>query len=182
MFKQGIVEKFKINDKKVVFRYPIAKENIADLLALINSLIEERAMISLQKKVTPNEEKAWLINNLKEIKKKEKVLFLVEVDGKIMGNAEVKTGKDATKHVGNLGILLRKEIRGQGIGKKLLKTIIREAEKALKVKIITLSVFSTNKVAKGVYRKVGFKEVGKIKKGINHYGKFLDDVVMAKYL
>lgn len=176
------MEKFKINGKKVIFRYPIAKENIADLLAFINSLIEERAMISLQKKVTPKEERAWLIDNLKEIKKKEKVLFLVEVDGKIMGNAEVKTGKDATKHVGKLGISLRKEIRGRGIGKKLLENIIKETKNILGVKIIILEVFSANKVARHMYRKLGFKEVGKIRKGVNYYGKFLDDIIMAKYL
>jgi len=176
-----IVEKFNINGKTVIFRYPTIKD-LDGLLNCINSLVEERAMVRIQKKKTRKEEKEWLLKTLKNIKAKTEVFLVVDIEGKIMGSSGVTKNRGAMAHVGELGISLRKEARGKGMGKRLFKALIREAKKVLKVKIITLEVFGRNSIAQNLYKKCGFKEMGRIKKGVNHYGRFDDLVTMVKYL
>ena len=43
-------------------------------------------------------------------------------------------------------------------------------------------MFSNNERARHVYEKVGFKETGRIPKGLYRNGKFIDDVIMVKEL
>ena len=177
-----IVEKFNLEGKEVIFRYP-KPEDVDGLLRAINSLVKEKAMIAQQKKQTKKGEIKWLTDQLNQIKNKKRVFLVVEVEDKIMGSAVVGIGKENfNDHVGELGISLRKEIRGKGIGKKLLKKIIKEAKKVLKIKIIKLRTMGINKVAQRAYKKCGFKEIGRIKKGVKYYGRYVDDVIMVKYL
>ncbi len=57
-----------------------------------------------------------------------------------------------------------------------------EQARLMKVTILTLSVFATNKRAIHVYEKVGFKEAGRIRKGIYRKGQFIDRIIMTKEL
>lgn len=175
-----IIEKFKIDGKTVIFRYPTARD-LDGLLDCVNSLIKERVMITLQKEKKRKEEKEWLSKMLKNVKQKKEVFLVVDVDGKIVGSSGVGKNRGAMAHVGELGISLRKEARRKGIGERLFRAALKEAKKVLKVKIITLGVFGSNIIAQNLYKKYGFKEAGRIKKGVNHYGRFDDLIKMAKY-
>jgi hypothetical protein len=66
--------------KQVVFRYPRSSD-LKDMIKTINALVEERVDIAKTTKVTLKEEKAWLDSVLRSIRKKEKVMIVVEVDG-----------------------------------------------------------------------------------------------------
>lgn len=177
-----IVEKFTLEGKEIIFRYP-RLEDLDDFLRSINSLVEEKAMMTTQKKKTKREERKWLSDLLKQIKNRETVCLVTEVDGKVMGSANVRKQKNLPEsHVGELGIALRKEIRGKGIGEKLLKRVMEEAEKVLKLKIIKLRTMGINKIAQKLYRKCGLNEVGRIKNGLKYYRRYVDDVTMVKYV
>jgi ribosomal protein S18 acetylase RimI-like enzyme len=54
-----------------------------------------------------------------------------------------------------------------------MQTLIEESRKA-GLKILVLDVFNTNKTAKALYQKMGFKEAGRIRKGIYKNGKYID--------
>jgi RimJ/RimL family protein N-acetyltransferase len=100
-----------------------------------------------------------------------------------MGGCEItKDNFDVSRHVGTLGIGLRKDVRGMGIGKKLVRLCLCESKKKLELKIVKIYVFDTNKSARLFYKRLGFKEVGKIPKGVLHNGKYKDDIIMAKRL
>ena len=173
-----IVKRFEIVGKKIVFRYPRAND-LKGLLELVNAIVDDKAMVSSQAKKTKKEERMWLLSILKNTKKKEGVYLIVEMSGKIVGNAAVERHKEsAKKHVGVFGIMLRKEARGKGIGEKLLRCVIEEAKKVLKVKIVTLEVMKSNKVALHLYRKCGFKVIGTIKSGVKYYNRYEDDILM----
>jgi len=177
-----IVEKFNLEGKGIIFRYP-KSEDLDSLLRTINSLVEEKAMLTIQEKQTKREETKWLTDQLNKIKNKQGVFLVVEVEGKIMGSAGVKKQERLSEnHIGELGISLRKEIRGKGIGTRLLKRTMKEAKKVLKVKIIRLRTMGINKIAQRLYQKCGFKEVGRIKRGLKCYRKYVDEVIMVKYL
>jgi len=82
-------------------------------------------------------------------------------------------------HVGEFGISVRKEYRGIGLGKYLMKTTLKLAKKRLKAKIIRLSVFENNRVAQNLYKKFGFKKVAKIPKQIQYKRKLISEIVMV---
>lgn len=77
-----------------------------------------------------------------------------------------------SSHIGTLGIHVRKEYRGRGVGKALLLRTI-EACKG-KFEIITLEVFSNNLQAKRLYEEVGFRKYGTLTKGVKREGKYID--------
>lgn len=120
---------------------------------------------------------------MKAVKKKGKVFVAIEVDGEYAGSCEITRDEMNTKkHIGTLGIGLRKEIRGLGIGKKAMQICIKEAKKSLGISIVKLEVYNTNKPGIGLYKKLGFRITGRIKKGALHWGKYKDDITMVKYL
>lgn len=83
--------------------------------------------------------------------------------------------------MGGLGIAIRNGYRDIGIGTKMLETLILHAEK-MGLKILTLTVFSTNKRAKYVYEKIGFKETGRIPNELYKNEKYIDHIIMVKEL
>ncbi len=65
-----------------------------------------------------------------------------------------------------------------------MKEIIKLAKKELKpkLKIIRLSAMSINKPALGLYKKLGFKIVGRIPKQLEYKSKLIDEIIMLLYL
>ncbi|MFA5730016.1 MAG: GNAT family protein [Candidatus Paceibacterota bacterium] len=168
--------------EKITFREP-QMNDLKSSLEMINSLVDEKAYITVQKKLNLKEERKYLKQILKEKEKGTRVDLILDINGKVCGSARISLIDKETKgHVGELGISLIKEIRGRGLGEKLLRKIIEKARKELKIKIITLYAYSKNKVAINLYKKVGFKKLGTIKNGINHYGKYVNNDMMVKYI
>lgn len=168
--------------EKITFRNPKISDSKSSL-EFINSLVKEKAFVVLQKKISLKEEREYLKRILKDMKEKKAVYLFIDIDGKIMGNASVSLkDKGARRHVGELAISIKKEIRGRGLGKEFLKRVIEKAKKELKITMVTLYAASENKVAIGLYKKMGFKEAGMVKKEYNHYGKVMDTVLMVKYI
>ena len=158
--------------RKVVLREP-RWEDLDDLLDFINSLVEEGADIMRETPVTREEEADWLGKRLASIEKGEIIGVVAEVDGKVVANSEVVRRRGSQSHVGGLGIATKKGYRGIGIGKELMKTLIGESRKA-GLKVLVLEVFDSNSVAKSLYTKMGFKDAGRIPKGVFKKGKYID--------
>ena len=62
-----------------------------------------------------------------------------------------------------------------------MKTLIEQAH-AMSLKLLTLSVYATNRHAHHVYQSAGFVDTGRIPKKFFKDGKFIDEIVMAKVL
>ena len=101
---------------------------------------------------------------------------------KVVGSSTVEKDKQAASHVGIFGIAISKDYRSVGLGKFMMQLTIKEARKNLKSEIIRLHVFEPNKPAQNLYKRLGFKTVGRIPKGIKHHGKYMNDVIMYKKL
>lgn len=165
------------DDRKVVLR-SVKWEDLDDLLELINSLVEEGADILRADKVTRNEEADWLGKRLARIDKDELIDTVAEVEGKVIANSEVEKRGGLMSHVGYLGIAIKSGYRGIGIGAQIMKTLIEESKKA-GLRILVLEHFDTNKTARRLYEKMGFKETGRTSKGICKYGKYIDLIHMT---
>ncbi len=169
----------KNNQKQKIIIRPPKISDLDSSLEMINSLVEEKAMLTVQKKSTHKEEEKYLKGIIKE--KEALHLFLI-IDGKVAGSAKVSKLGNGRNHIGELGISLRREYRGMGLGKNLSKTIMEKAIKKFKLKIIILNVFKKNKTAYYLYKKLGFKEVGVIKGEVKYYNKYEDVITMVKYI
>ncbi|MEM3655356.1 MAG: GNAT family N-acetyltransferase [Thermoprotei archaeon] len=77
--------------------------------------------------------------------------------GRVVGLCDVgRRSGAAESHVGVLGIALRKEYRGQGLGRRLITYCL---EKCVGVfEIVTLEVFSNNVRAVKLYTPLGCKQ------------------------
>lgn len=171
----------KIDPNKVIIREP-KMSDAKSLVSLVNSLVKERAFINLQQPVNLKQEKEYLKFILKKIKNKEAVYFYLDLNGEVVGSSGLTIRYGFQDHIGDIGIIIHPKAQGLGLGEKLLTKVIQEGIKKLKCKIIQLDVFSQNKRAIKLYKKVGFEKIGKVKGGVGYFGKFLDNEIMVKYI
>ena len=165
----------------IVIRYP-KMSNAKELWKFINTLSKERTFILYQgEKVSLKKETEWLEKTMQRMKKKEEVGLSVFIGKKIIGMSGVRMGNKIKSHIGNFGILIRKEYRGEGIGWLLMNEVMMEAKKNLKnLKIVTLDVFEANKIAQNLYKKMGFKKYGFLPEGLMYRGGYTGDISMYK--
>jgi RimJ/RimL family protein N-acetyltransferase len=187
IFKEGkIIDKFFVNKDgkkiEVILRYP-KMSDAHDYVSLLNSLIDESARIMIINKVTLKQEKEFLKSGIKNIKSCNEIQIVVEIDGQAVGNCSISKGFGTFSHIGTFGIILSKEYRGLGIGRKLAKTTIEIGKKQLKLKIAKLGVAVDNKNANEMYKQLGFKTCGKMPYGMKtKNNKYVDEILMYKVL
>lgn len=172
---QGVTKK----GKPIVVRYP-KKSDAKAMWAYINKLSKEQTYILFQgEEIAFKDEEEYLKKMLEKIKKKKAVQLLVFSNSMLVGISEVNLRDRAIAHEGVFGISVLEEYRGEGIGKKFMEQVLKEAKQNLpQLKIVTLGVFSNNLLAIKIYKKFGFKEYGRLPEGILYKGKYLDHIYM----
>lgn len=84
-------------------------------------------------------------------------------------------------HRGGLGMGLLPEFRGQGLGSKLLSSVLDHAKK-FGLEKVELNVYTSNTPAVALYKKFGFEQEGLIKKYRKLDGQYFDCLAMGKFL
>lgn len=169
---------FRAKDGRKVVLRSVKWEDLDDLIEFIDSLADEGADILRTERVTREEEAEWLGRRLAQIDKGELIDTVAEVDGKVIANSEVGKRSGLMSHIGDLGIAIKLGYRGIGIGAAIMKTLIEESKKE-GLKILILDHFASNTTARALYQKMGFKEAGRISKGICKNGKYIDLIRMT---
>lgn len=150
----------------------------------INAISKEKTFIRFQgESISLEEEKKYLEGQLKRIEKNESVHLLAFSQETLIGIAGLDMKDKIASHVGVFGISVAKGFRGKGIGKLLMETVLKEAEKNIpQLKIVSLGVFSNNTRAIALYRKLGFKKHGSLPKGVFYKGKYFNHNYMYKVI
>ena len=87
-------------------------------------------------------------------------MVVSEVQGKVVGMAHLVKGKyDKNSHVGFLGMSIIKGFRSVGVA-TAMRAYMLEWAKREGLEKISLTTFSTNKIAMSLYRKFGFEVEG----------------------
>lgn len=170
-------------DKKLTFHTMSSKEQkfAKEYLDFINSLINEEAKILFKTKLTLKQEKEFLTTAPKDVKNKKKVYLIAKDGDKVVANTSVELGRQRKDHIGEFAIGIRDGYRGAGLGKYIMSEVLKMAKKDLPgLKIFQLEVYENNKPGIALYKKMGFKEVGKIPKQIQHKGKLISEYIMIK--
>ena len=107
----------------------------------------------------------------------------IEVDGKCAGMAVLYLPPyEKLKHQCLFAIVVDKELRGQGVGTKLIKEVERIAKKKHGIELLHLEVYKGNP-AYSLYKRLGYREYGRqlrfLKEGNKRYR---DKIVMQKEL
>jgi ribosomal protein S18 acetylase RimI-like enzyme len=110
-------------------------------------------------------------------------LFAVSNDTLVGMIACVFEPKMKTRHITSIfGVFVKREYRGQGVGKKLLESALSAIERNGNIKKIKLTVNPEQEAAVNLYKKYGFKPIGVMKGEIFFDSKFYDELIMEKLL
>lgn len=86
-------------------------------------------------------------------------------------------------HIADIyAVYVSKEFRGNGIALKLLKEVIKRIYGNKKIKKIKLIVGESQKPARELYKKLGFRKVGFLRKEIHIDNRYYDNILMEKLL
>ena len=107
---------------------------------------------------------------------------VAEADGEIVGHAGIhKLGASPRRaHAMGLGIVVRSDWHGKGVGRALMAALIELADGWLPVTRIELTVFTDNENALKLYREFGFEIEGTHKAYALRDGKYVDTYSMAR--
>lgn len=187
MFKEGeIVSRLFIEKKgkmeEIIIRFP-RKSDALGIWRFYNKAIKETEFLARITPLTKKEEEKWVLDVITRMKKKNEMLLLVEHNGKIIGSCGITRGnRETMKHIGDYGIAILQNYAGFGLGTKITRAIENLARKEMKLEIIQLHVYHKNKIAQGLYKKLGFKVAGTIPRGVKRKGKYMDNIIMYKVL
>jgi phosphinothricin acetyltransferase len=110
--------------------------------------------------------------------------LVAQLEGRVLGFAYCQWFKPrpAYRFSAEDSIYLDPDAAGQRIGNKLLSELARQAEAAGVRKLIAVIGDSANARSIGVHRGVGFRHVGTIESAGWKFGRWLDIVLMDKFL
>lgn len=162
-------------------RYP-RKEDAERICKYLNEISQEKSFMRLQgEKITLDDEKKYLKELLKKMKEEKALQLLAFVENSLVAMAAIRMQDMTERHIGSFGISVIKEFRQDGIGTILTRTILDEAEKRLKdLEIVTLYLFSQNKIGYELYKKLHFQEYGRLKGGLLRDSGYDDAIYMFK--
>ncbi len=182
MLTGKLVDKFKTKDgEQISIRYP-RMEDYPEWRKFANTLIKERVMINRNKPLTKEMALDIFSRGIKDIELRNRVVLQAWAGKRIVGDVAIVKMKGRMSHVGQMGITVAKDYRNKGIGTRLAKNALKLAKENLGTSLVILEVTHTNKPAQALYKKLGFKEFGRLPKGYNYEGKFLDLIYMYKKL
>lgn len=111
------------------------------------------------------------------------VFLVAEAGGEVVGLLNCFGGKRrATRHAATLGISVRRDWRGRGVGTALLRRAVDWARATGVVTRLELEVYAANGGAVRLYERLGFVREGVRRRAVLHDGRFEDELVMALLL
>lgn len=164
--------------RRVIIR-PSRITDAEPLLTNINLVCAEEVYLLMDEVPWDLErEHAWL----SEFDGERNVLFVAQVDGEIVGQADCHGGPwPKTRHVGLIGIAVRDGWREAGLGRVLMERIL-EWMRSRGFRRAVLSVFATNTRARKLYESLGFQPEGVHKRQFFIRGQYVDEISMALWL
>lgn len=111
------------------------------------------------------------------------ILLVAEQDEQVVGFARLIAGTNGPKdrHVGNIGIAVRRECRRRGVGSLLLRNLIRMAPK-LGCSKLTAEVIASNTASRRLFKKFGFLVEGVRRRQYRIGTDYVDEVLLATWL
>jgi L-phenylalanine/L-methionine N-acetyltransferase len=108
-------------------------------------------------------------------------LLVAEVEGEVVGSIGLHVQENMRRrHVADIGMMVRDDMQGKGVGSALMAAIIELGEQWLNVSRIELTVYTDNAPAIALYKKFGFEIEGTHRKYAFRNGDYVDAYAMAR--
>jgi len=109
-------------------------------------------------------------------------MLVATVDGEVVGHAGLHRAGHSPRraHAMTLGIVIRQDWQGKGVGRTLMQALVELADGWLPVTRIELTVFVDNERAIALYRRFGFEIEGTHKSYALRDGRYVDTYAMAR--
>ena len=110
-------------------------------------------------------------------------ILVAEENGKVSGWICLSEWCDrqAYSDTAELSIYVHQDMRGRGIGRKLIEAVIHEA-RSIKLHVIIARIETSNKIIIHLLKIFGFKQIGVMKEVGFKFGKLLDVLIMQLVL
>ncbi len=103
------------------------------------------------------------------------------VDGEVVGNLGLETSpRPRIRHVGRIGMAVRDDWQGKGVGTALMEAALYLADNWLNLTRIELHVYVDNTAAVALYKKFGFEVEGTHRRLAFRDGEYVDTYSMAR--
>jgi RimJ/RimL family protein N-acetyltransferase len=153
-------------------------DDAASLSEAVTSVAREKWYLATIDGFTPNETRDYIDKTLHGGLHQ----VVAVTQGMVIGACDVRLMEaKGFAHVGQLGMFVCKQWRGQGIGRKLLAACLPLAARA-NIERIELEVFADNIPAIRLYESSGFRSEGVKVHGRKWEGRYQDVVLMALLL
>lgn len=107
--------------------------------------------------------------------------MVAEIGGEAVGVAGLTVGTGRTRHSGSLFIYIARQQQGQGIGTRLMQSLLDLADNWLLLRRVELTVLTENEGARRLYERLGFVVEGCRKMSVIAQGELKDEWLMARY-
>lgn len=159
-----------------VYLSPISLDDVEKYAEMVNDIKVSIGLgyLSYTNIIDFESEKEFLISAKKE---KMFAVRLLENDN-LLGNVGFNS-VDLLNRTATMGIMLgNPNYQRKGYGIEAVKLILDYGFSFLNLRNISLSVFEYNEPAYNLYKKVGFKEVGRLRKALEIMGKTYDVIIL----
>ena len=105
------------------------------------------------------------------------------MDDQIAGHLNIHTSPNhpRRRHAGQIGMAVRDDFQGQGVGTALMAAALDVADNWLNLQRLELEVYTDNEPALRLYKKFGFGIEGTLVRYAYRAGKFVDTYTMARF-
>ncbi|WP_199153154.1 GNAT family N-acetyltransferase [Chromobacterium sp. ASV23] len=108
-------------------------------------------------------------------------LVCVDAAGRLLGHGGLwRLGGERQRHGAGLGIAVRREWQGKGVGSALMAAMMDLADNWLGLQRIELGVYPDNAAAIALYRKFGFETEARLRAHSLREGEYWDTLLMAR--
>ena len=105
------------------------------------------------------------------------------VDGEVVGQLNLHTSpnRPRRRHVGQIGMAVRDDWQGRGVGTALMQAAVDLADNWLNLLRLELQVYTDNEPAMRLYQRFGFAIEGTLARYAYREGKYVDVYAMARF-
>lgn len=167
-----------------IINIPPSRWQEAKVLRLEALQQDPMAFLSSYEDEVQFDDEVWVNRVTSGYDKKTNLTIYAESDGKLVGMLGANwSERPKIRHVANIySVYVTSSMRGQGIGSKMLQSLVDELSGLPHIEKVKLTVTNTQTAAQALYEKFGFEVVGVAKREMKIDDTYYDEVHMEMFL